>query len=80
MFNFQSAMLLDVGFDVLTCFGLSCQRKSQRKDENRITIQTAGQSACYSQKEAMRSFWLGTFKVANMSPDEGSLDTISSLL
>lgn len=80
MFNFQSAMLLDVGFDVLTCFGLSCQRESQRKEENRITIQTAGQSASYSQKEAMTSFLLGTFKVASMTPDEGGLDTISSVL
>lgn len=73
-------MLLDVRFDVLTCFGLSCQRESQRKEENRITIQTAGQSACYSQKEAMRSFLLGTFKVASMAPDEGGLDMISSVL
>lgn len=73
-------MLLDVGFDVLTCFGLSCQRESQRKEENRITIQTAGQSACYSQKEAMRSFLLGAFKVASMATDKGGLDTISSIL
>lgn len=80
MFNFQSAILLDVGCDGLTCFGLSCQRESQRMEENRISIQTAGQSVCYPQTEAMRSFLLGTFKIASVTPEEGGHAKVSSVL